>query len=70
MSNYDIKQYAKTKNVWLWEVADELGIMDCNFSRDLRHEFTEKKKAHIRNIIDEISIRKQNSELKGTEKNR
>lgn len=31
MANEEIKKYAKSKKVYLWEVAEKLGLWDSNF---------------------------------------
>lgn len=54
MKNQDIRNEIKAAGLCLWQVADALGIMDCNFSRKLRHELPENEKARIRDIIDEL----------------
>lgn len=53
--NKDIREYAKNNNVPLWRIASKLGINDGNFSRKLRVEFSEEKKAEIRAIIDNLA---------------
>lgn len=56
MKNLDIRNYAKEKKVNLWEVSEHLGYAhETAFSRVLRHELTEEKKAEIYKIIDELS---------------
>lgn len=55
MCNQDIKEYAKSHNVKLWQIANALNINDGNFSRKLRTELTEDKKKEIFQIIDELS---------------
>lgn len=55
MCNKDIREYAKSHNVKLWQIANALHINDGNFSRKLRAELTENKKEDIRKIIDELS---------------
>ena len=56
MRNLDIRNYAKEKKVNLWEVSEHLGYAhETAFSRVLRHELTEEKKAEIYKIIDELS---------------
>lgn len=56
MKNLDIRKYAKDKKVNLWEVSEHLGYAhETAFSRILRHELTEDKKAEIRKIIDELA---------------
>ena len=54
-SNNDIRQHAKTKGVFLWEVAERLNMNDGNFSRKLRKELPENEKAQIIGIIDSIA---------------
>ena len=55
MLNKDIRQLAKENNVYLWQVAHELGITDATFSRRLRFELSEKDKQEIRAIIERLS---------------
>lgn len=55
MCNADVKNYAKEKNVKLWQIASKLGINDGNFSRKLRVELSDEKKAEIKAIIDELA---------------
>lgn len=55
MRNKDIKDYFKLKSVPMWRVAERLGIADSNFSRMLRYEISEDKKAEIFKIIDELA---------------
>ncbi|MCI7131007.1 MAG: hypothetical protein MSA09_10770 [Lachnospiraceae bacterium] len=55
MRNKEIKDYIKSKGVPMWRVAERLGIADSSFSRMLRYEITEDKKAEIKRIADELS---------------
>lgn len=55
-NNDELKRYAKEKGVRFWEIADKIGINDGNFSRLLRKEFSDEKKAEIMNIIDIIAL--------------
>lgn len=57
-SNNDIRQYAKSKGVLLWEIAEKLNIYDGNFSRKLRKELPDNEKTKIICIIDNIAKRK------------
>ena len=41
--------------VKLWQIADVLGVADCNFSRKLRHELSPGERARVLNIIQELS---------------
>lgn len=55
MKNLDIREYAKSKGVNLWQVSEKLGYAhETAFSRVLRHELPENKKIEIRKIIDEL----------------
>lgn len=58
MKNRDIKEYAKSKGVRLWQIAEALHINDGNFSRKLRKELPEAQKHEIMKIIDELSRQK------------
>lgn len=53
--NNEIRARAKEKGVFLWEVAEKIGIVDTSFSRKLRHELPASEKNRILKIIDEIS---------------
>lgn len=55
MCNKDVREYAKIHSVKLWQIANKLHINDGNFSRKLRTELTEDKKAEIFKIIDELA---------------
>lgn len=55
MSNQDIRQRAKEAGVKLWQIADALGLADCNFSRKLRKELSQDEKEKIFSIIRELS---------------
>lgn len=53
-TNYDIKLQAKISGVYLWQVAQRLGITDSTLSRKLRNELSEKEKERIFAIIEEL----------------
>ena len=55
MCNKDIRDYARIKDVRLWEIANKLNLCDSNFSRLLRHELSDEKKAEIKDIIDKLT---------------
>lgn len=54
-ANTDIRAYALSKGVLLWQVADELGIADTSFSRKLRKPLADDEKQKIITIIDTIA---------------
>lgn len=55
MKNQDIRRMAAGARVKLWQIAEELGIADCNFSRKLRKELPEEEKKRIIAIIKRLS---------------
>lgn len=55
MANQEIRQAAMSAGVKLWQIADVLGVADCNFSRKLRHELSPGERARVLNIIQELS---------------
>lgn len=65
MCNEDIREYANERNVRLWQIASKLGINDGNFSRKLRIELSEEKKAEIRVIIDELAAEQKGGDTNG-----
>ena len=54
-----IREYAKHASVCLWEIAEQLGINDGNFSRKLRRELPQEEKEKILAIIDRLANEKQ-----------
>lgn len=55
MTNQDIRRTAAGAGVKLWQIADALGIADCNFSRKLRKELPQEEKEKILAIIERLS---------------
>lgn len=56
MNNVEIRNYAKEHKVNLWQVSEQLGYAhETAFSRVLRHELSEDKKAEIKAIIDTLA---------------
>ena len=54
----EIRQYILDKGILLWKVADKLGMSDGNFSRKLRHNFSEEDYNKIVSAVDELSKEK------------
>ena len=50
--NYDIKAYAKSKGVYLWQVAEQYGLHESNFCRLMRHPLSPSDREKIIRIID------------------
>lgn len=56
MKNLDIREYARERKINLWQVSERLGYAhETAFSRVLRHELPENKKAEIKAAIDELA---------------
>lgn len=58
-ANLDVKEKAKKSDVKLWQVSEELGISDGNFSRKLRRELSKEEKERIFAIIDELRLKSE-----------
>jgi hypothetical protein len=52
--NLDIRQQIKETGLPLWVVADRMGIADTTFSKWLRKELPEDKKAEIQQVVSEL----------------
>ena len=55
MTNQDIRRTAAGAGIKLWQIAEALGIADCNFSRKLRRELPAEEKERIFAIIDRLA---------------
>ena len=51
----EVRQYILDNGILLWKVADKLGMSDGNFSRKLRHNFSEEDYNKIVSAVDELS---------------
>ena len=55
--NTTIKEYAKINGVYLWEVAEAMGMQDSNFSKMLRYPLPKEKEDQICAIIDKLAAK-------------
>lgn len=55
MSNKQIREEAKHAGVFLWQIAERLGITDSHFSRRLRREFDPEEREKILAIINDLA---------------
>ena len=53
--NRELKNYAKSKGVYLYEIAIGLGMSESTFLRHLRQEFSEDELAEAKKIVDLIA---------------
>ena len=58
MFNTDIRNAAKAANIYLWQIADALGIADSSFSRRLRKELSKEEKDRILKIVKELEAKR------------
>ena len=61
MNNQDIRRTAAGAGVRLWQIAEALGIADCNFSRKLRRELPQDEREKIFEIIKKLSMEVDNA---------
>lgn len=54
-ANMDVRSAVRRNGLFLWQIADKLGINDGNFSRKLRHELPDEEKQKIFAIIEELT---------------
>lgn len=59
MTNYEIRERAKSAGVKLWQIAEVLGMNDGNFSRKLRRELPLNEQQKIFEIIDRLEEARQ-----------
>lgn len=55
MKNNDIRSAAKKAGILLWQIANEYGVNDSNFSRKLRKELPSAEKEKIFAIIERLA---------------
>lgn len=58
-ANIEIREAAKRNGVFLWQVAEHIGVNDGNLSRKLRHELPADEKEQVLNIIHQIAAEKR-----------
>lgn len=54
-ANADIRQAAQSKGIYLWRIADALGISDKTLTAWMRRELPDEMKARIFQIIERIA---------------
>ena len=60
MRNEEIRRVAKESGVKLWQIGQEIGVNDGNFSRKLRQEFSQEEKERVLKIIERLSKEERN----------
>ena len=54
MYNKDVRNYAKSKNVYLYQIAESLNVSESTFIKKLRKELDDETKESLFKIINEI----------------
>ncbi len=60
MCNADIRTAAKQSGVFLYAIADKLGISEPTMTRLMRRELPEEKKSQLKAIIAELAAEQHN----------
>ena len=58
-NNAEIRTAAKRANVYLYEIAKEIGISDPTMTRKMRYELTKAEKEKFLSIIDRLGKSKE-----------
>lgn len=58
MTNKDLRAYARSRNVYLWELAAKIGISEPTITRKLRTELSDSESLKMMSYIDEIAKEK------------
>lgn len=53
--NVELKLYAASKGVRMWQVAEKFGVSEVTMSRWMRKEFDEEKAKDFRKHVDELA---------------
>lgn len=53
--NDDLKRYARSKGVYLWQVADVLTVSEATIYRRLRHAMKDDERAAFVAAVDKIT---------------
>ena len=53
--NRDLRDYAAAHGIWLWRVAERVGLSDYRLSRLMRRELSPDFKAKLFEAIDQLA---------------
>lgn len=63
MANEDLRNYAKSRGVFLWEIAREMKISETTVTRWLRTELVANDKRHFKEAVDRIQKKKMEEDI-------
>ncbi len=55
MTGDEVRRLAKENGVYLWQIAEKMGVNDGNFSRKLRGTLSESDAEKIQNAVQELT---------------
>ena len=58
MKNIKLREYAKTNNVYLWEIALKMNVSEPTITRKFRRELSDEETSKIMHLIKQISKEK------------
>lgn len=61
LANQEVRKYARSKAVCLWEVADYLEISEPTITRKMRRELSDTERAEMFSIIDKVAENKSHT---------
>ena len=53
--NLDVRVYASDRGVFLWQIAEEMGVSEATLTRKLRKPLPETEREKIFSVIDELT---------------
>lgn len=59
MKNVQIRKYAQSRGVYLWEIAQHLSVSEMTVTRKLRKQLNSEDTSNLQRIIDEIALKKE-----------
>lgn len=55
MMNNDVRTHAKEQGVFIWQLAESLGISEPTMTRKLRRELPNAEKTRLFELIDQLA---------------
>ena len=62
MANSKLRNYAKSHNVYFWEIARFLNVCENTITRKMRIELSDEESSEIMHCIDQIAKQKAEEE--------
>lgn len=62
MNNKDIRNRLKKENIYLWQIADKLGIHETTLIKKLRKELTKEQNMQLLSAVESIRLSRKKEE--------